>query len=1168
MSSTTTQRVRGSGLGFWALIVTQFQGAFSDNAFKLLIMLSLPTFALAQGTESSDWITRFGTGFALLLFTLPWVLFPGYAGYLGDRFMKSRVAAWTKIWELCVVAVGLLAFINENVYLLFAMLFLMAMQSTFFSPAKYGIVPEMMPETRLSWANGILNMTTFVAMILGTAIAGPLIGLTTGEMGLNWVPGIDAATAERWQTIFEGRVWLVGVPMVVFSLIGLVMSGFITRTPIANVDRRFSWNPWAGLASQLRLFGRDKLLLLSLVGIAYFWAAGAIIQGDIVELGLVMGLTNAERGILLVSVALGIGIGSGMAGAISGRKIELGLVPLGALGMSISSLVLGLAHFGLAGTSAWLFTLGFFGGLFDVPLMALLQHRSPRQAKGSMIAASNFVTFAAMAIASGLFMLLFGQLRFSPYTIFTITGIATFGVGVYLCVLFPQQVLRLPLWILANTIYRLRVVGRSRIPERGGALLVVNHVSFIDAMVLTAALDRPVRFIMAANIYQVWWIRPIVKMLRAIPVKAGDGPREVMRSLNTATQAIQKGELVCIFAEGQITRTGQLLPFKRGLERIMKDTEAPIIPIQLDQLWGSVFSFAEGRFFWKWPRRIPFPIHVSVGEPMPYNTPAAEVRKAVQRLSSEGHMLRELESPLLGRAFVRTVRHHPFKMCVGDQMRPKMSYFMTYVSCIALARKLQPIIGDTQMVGLLLPQSVGGAILNIALQLMGRVPVNLNYTASKEAMASSVEQCEIKHVVTSHQFLKKFPIDVPGEALYAEDLRETVGRKDRIIAILLAVFCPVRLLERLLGAPKDLNENSLATVIFSSGSEGTPKGVMLTHRNIIANVEAVAEVFPHNPGEGMMGILPFFHSFGFTGTLWLPMYRGMFAAYHPNPLEAKIIGRLVKQYRPRFLVATPTFLQGFIRRCVAEEFESLDYVITGAEKLPERVRNAFNAKFGKEPLEGYGTTECAPVVSVNVPDFDAPGFHQLGTKHGTIGKPLPGISVRTVDPDSGEPTEEGEPGLLLVKGPNIMKGYLKQPEKTASVLVDGWYNTGDIGKVDDDGFIVITDRLARFSKIGGEMVPHTKIEETLHELLDLDEQTFAVTSVPDEQKGERLVVLHTLMDGELEVVVDKLNDSKLPNLWRPKANSFYRISEIPVLGTGKMDLKSVKELAKKFDIGE
>jgi acyl-[acyl-carrier-protein]-phospholipid O-acyltransferase / long-chain-fatty-acid--[acyl-carrier-protein] ligase len=273
---------------------------------------------------------------------------------------------------------------------------------------------------------------------------------------------------------------------------------------------------------------------------------------------------------------------------------------------------------------------------------------------------------------------------------------------------------------------------------------------------LTAALDRPVRFIMAADIYNIWWIRPIVKVLRAIPVRAGDGPREVMRSLNTATQAIQKGELVCIFAEGQITRTGHLLPFKRGLERIMKDTTAPIIPDSVGPTLGQpVFSFAEGRFFWKWPRRIPFPIHVSIGEPLPHDTPAADIRAAVEQLGSNARMARELETPLLGRAFVKTVRRYPFKMCVGDQMRPRLSYLMTYVGCIALARKLKPIIGDEKMVGVLLPQSVGGALLNIGLQLMGRVPVNLNYTASKESMASAVEQCGITHVVTSHQFLKK-----------------------------------------------------------------------------------------------------------------------------------------------------------------------------------------------------------------------------------------------------------------------------------------------------------------------------------------------------------------------------------------------------------------------------
>ncbi|MBM3291042.1 MAG: AMP-binding protein, partial [Candidatus Hydrogenedentes bacterium] len=495
---------------------------------------------------------------------------------------------------------------------------------------------------------------------------------------------------------------------------------------------------------------------------------------------------------------------------------------------------------------------------------------------------------------------------------------------------------------------------------------------------------------------------------------------------------------------------------------------------------------------------------------------------------------RPLDQSLLHRAFIRTMRSHPFAMAFADGRTPKLSYFMAYVGAIAIGLKLKKVLGPEPMTGLLVPQSVGGAVTNIALQIMGKVAVNLNYTSSNESIASAARQCGIRHVLTAREFLQRVPVEVPGETVFLDDLKKTMTPKDKIAAILLAAFAPMSWVERALGSPKGRTDEDLCTVIFSSGSEGEPKGVMLTHKNILTNCEAVVQTFPHDAKDGIMGILPFFHSFGFMGTLWMPLWRGFFTVYHPNPLEPKIIGQLIYRYRPRFLIATPTFLQGFIRRCLPEELSSLDYVVTGAEKLPQRVREAFLAKFGVEPLEGYGTTECSPAVSVSVPDFRAPGFYQVGTKHGSIGQALPGISVKVVDPDTGERLPHGVPGLLLVKGPNIMKGYLGQPEKTAVVLQDGWYNTGDIATIDEEGFIVITDRLARFSKIAGEMVPHTKVEETLHRLLDMNEQTFAVTSVPDEQKGERLVVLHTLMDGELEVLVDKLKECELPNLWRPK----------------------------------
>ncbi|NJL71814.1 MAG: AMP-binding protein [Candidatus Competibacteraceae bacterium] len=343
---------------------------------------------------------------------------------------------------------------------------------------------------------------------------------------------------------------------------------------------------------------------------------------------------------------------------------------------------------------------------------------------------------------------------------------------------------------------------------------------------------------------------------------------------------------------------------------------------------------------------------------------------------------------------------------------------------------------------------------------------------------------------------------------------------------------------------------------------------MLTHRNLIYNMEATIETFPHDENTTLVGFLPFFHSFGHMATLWMVLCLGLRGIYHPNPLEPKIIGGLIEKYKGTIMIGTSTFLQSFIRRCTAEQMKSLSFVVCGAEKLSPRVRDAFSEKFGVEPLEGYGTTECAPAVSVNVPDQVSPGFYARGTERGTIGRLLPGQASKVFDPDTGVELGIGQPGLLCIKGPNIMKGYLNQPEKTAKVLKDGWYETGDIAALNIEGFITITDRLARFSKIAGEMVPHTKVEEVLHQLLNLTDQAMAIASVPDQQKGERLVVLHTLSDEELATLVGRLDQSGLPNLWVPRPNAFYRVDAIPVLGTGKMDIKSVKKLALALDLGE
>jgi len=755
----------------------------------------------------------------------------------------------------------------------------------------------------------------------------------------------------------------------------------------------------------------------------------------------------------------------------------------------------------------------------------------------------------------------------SPSTVFVITAAATLAGTIYLLWFWPAALLRLVLWLLTRTVYRVRVLGRENIPEKGGALFVCNHVSFVDALLLIASTDRRVRFMMFTGIYELPYVKPFARLLGVIPISAEYRPREMLKSLQAASDAIRAGDVVCIFAEGQITRIGQLLPFRRELEQIMEDVEAPIVPVALDGVWGSIFSFEKRRFVWKWPRRIPYPITVSFGPAMPPRAAASDVRQALQELLAFAWVYRRRHMQTLHRALVRSARHHPFRFAMADSQSPRASFGAALMKTIFLARRFKQAWAGQRMVGLLLPPSLSGALVNFAAMLMGKVPVNLNYTVSEQTLASCIQQCEIKTVVTSKAFLDKVKLKVPCELVLIEERAANPGLGEKLAAFCMAWMLPVGGLERALGCAKKVELDDLATVIFSSGSTGEPKGVMLSHYNIGSNIEQMGQVFSLDGRDCFLGALPFFHSFGFTGTLCMPAVLGVGAVYHANPLDAKTIGSLVCEHRVTFVLATPTFLQLYVRGCTPEQFGSVRVVAVAAEKLPERLATAFEEQFGIRPFEAYGCTECAPAVSVNTHDFRSAGFRQVGVKRGKIGHPLPGICVRIVDPETQQPVALGQPGLLLVRGPNVMQGYLGRPDKTAEVLRDGWYVTGDMAALDEDGFLQITDRLSRFSKIGGEMVPHIGVEERLHELAGATERTFVVTGIPDEKKGERLVVLHKLAEVKWTEFATKLVQLDLPNLWKPRAEQFYHVDALPLLGTGKLDLRKVRELAVQFSKG-
>ncbi len=531
------------------------------------------------------------------------------------------------------------------------------------------------------------------------------------------------------------------------------------------------------------------------------------------------------------------------------------------------------------------------------------------------------------------------------------------------------------------------------------------------------------------------------------------------------------------------------------------------------------------------------------------------------------------------RQMIRACRAFPKYLKFADSTGVELSGARTLLGCLVFRRIFRRLLAsDEQNVGLLMPTSSYGALANLALSLDCRTTVNLNYTFSLDTINYCIRQADIKHVVTSRRVLERFPnLKLDAEILVMEELGKQVSLADKISAFTDTYITPLPLLEWKLGLSR-IKLDDTVTIIFTSGSTGTPKGAMITHRGIAANVHAFREILTLQPGEAVLSALPLFHAFGYTVTFWLPaMGKGFAGVYHFNPLEPKKVGEMARKYRCIAVPSTPTFLRNLLRRCPKEDFEHCPIVIGGAEKLPRDLIEAWDEKFGHRPVEGFGTTELSPVLCVNITKGRNPDW-QAWNREGTVGRPFPGLEARIVDPETDDrvlPTDT--PGMLQVKGPSVMKGYYKEPEKTAAVLKNGWYTTGDIATIDKDGFIKITGRQSRISKIGGEMVPHLLIEETIDRIIkaaslasDAEHEgaCVAISAVPDERKGERIIVLHTAIPLTPDDICKALHKEGLPNLWIPLAVDFHQVESIPLLGTGKLDLRAVKELAEKVAYGE
>ncbi len=1113
--------------GLQAFLWTQFLGAFNDNVFKIVV-----SFLAMEAIGQVDGVAMVGA-----VFILPFLLFSGYAGHFADRHSKRHVLVAMKWLEIAAMALAVPALVTGHIPTLLAVLFLMATQSTFFSPAKYGIVPELLPGHELSRANGLLEMSTFVAIVLGTSIGGIVF------------------------TTFRDRPLVIGVVLVAIAIVGTLTSLRIPTPPASKPSARIGLAPWGEIGLGLRRLLSDRTLWMTAVGASFFWFLGALLQLAVLPYATTtLGVNEAAATQLYTAMAIGIGAGSLLAGRLSGNHIELGLVPLGSLGMAAFAFLLAWSSPSYWWSAASLALLGMAGGFFIVPLNAMLQYRPAPDERGRILATGNVMQTVGILLASATIWFCGTRLGWTMPELFLATGLFTLVSGIYVLLTLPAFFIRFVLWILTHTAYRITVVGRQYVPEDGPALLICNHVSMVDGPLVGASVPRFVRFLIHGPYYRMPGVHFVLSRLHGIPITAGD-KEDVELALARARQELRDGHVVCIFAEGQVTRTGNLLPFRRGFERILDglDDGIPVIPVYLDRVWGSIFSFKRGRFFSKWPEHLPYPVTVAFGPPLPTRVTAERARLAVSELGAEAMRHRRPADSRLTVELIRCGREHWRRLAVADSTGRRLTYGRLLAGALLLGDAIRGRTQGQRQVGLLLPSSVGGAVANIATNLAGRVPVNLNFTVGPDALEAAKESAEISTVITSRRFLDKAGITASPDMIFLEDLAGTFTSSQRLVALMRARLWPARLLARPIPPDKD-GRTDTATIIFSSGSTGIPKGIVLTHSNLLANVDSLAQVFHMNEDDCFIGVLPFFHSFGLTGTLWFPLLQGCSVAYHSNPMDAKTVGELAATFKGTMLISTPTFAQSYLRRCTPEQFAHLRYAIVGAEKLRAPLAAAFKETFGVGLLEGYGCTEMSPVVAANVPDVTTGGRVQVGTKAGSVGHPIPGVVAKVVDQKTGAGPLLNTDGLLLVKGPNLMAGYLNDPARTAEGLRDGWYVTGDIARMDDDGFIFITDRLSRFSKIGGEMVPHVKVEDMINEVLG--EQASAVTAVPDDTKGERLVAFYTKADVSPNELWQKLSKTSLPKLWLPKREHLIPIEAIPSLGTGKTDLQALKALAR------
>ena len=1099
--------------------------------------------------------------FVSAVYAAPLLVTGVLAHYLNTRFATRNVIVFCKAAEVFLSICGVLVFCvpaPAGASLMLAMAAILGAEYSIYRPALKIYITER---------NGVHELSRAVAAVESTTLFGIVLGTFT------------AALFFRLSELCHERPWIGASLTILIAIYSLLLSRRIDVNLPAKKLVHFSELPRRWLDS-LRLQPRYRELVLTGMSECYIFGSVILMSAlsiQYIDVNFSSGGMTSELHLysILGSTALGASVGCVWGAWRSHKTVEIGLVPPATLAMTVTALlVTALPYYSdvyieSGFLALLLFIFGFFAGSMLIPVQAYQARFVKKDLRQAFFSWFYFPFGLAILLAIGIAFLMC-YFRIPLFDVTLGFAILTAAVAAVTFFFMPQFLLRTGVRLLIATLYRLRIYRIENLPQDGPALLVANRASFVDMLFISACTSRPIRFMMHESYYRFPLLHQFYKTGGVLEVPVGK-PKKLRQLFARTRRLLRKGELICLFPEGDITRNGVMSSFRGGMsEMLPRDVEVPIIPIYIGMTWGSIFSCYNGKFKLRWPNELPHPASVTIGKPIPPDTSGYGIRVAISELGADTELIPSTTERPFHSQFAFIMKHHPFRKHLREFSNGKLrspGNYTLLMRSVLLSRHLRSLCGsDEECVGIMLPNSLDLCTSLVAVQMADRVPAVLNYTAQQRAVDSAIERAKVRHIVTRRDFIDKLKFPERPGMIFLDELDSSVLTPWRKFTWRMAVlFLSSEELMKLL-SPESWNDvEKTAVILFSSGSTGIPKGVMLSHHNINADVTSITKVIGWSRNDRIAGNLPLFHSFGMTVSFWMPVITGAETTMLANPLDTTAMGEIMLRRKNTLLVTTPGFLQFYMRRCPKEAFASLRLTITGAEKLRDDIAERFHALTGLTIAEGYGCTELSPVVSINL----ANSRMELGAQVaelGSIGPPLPGICVKIVNPDTFELLPENTDGLMIVKGATVMKGYLDDPEKTAEVIRNGkWYVTGDIARMNRNGFITITGRMSRFSKIAGEMVPHELVEKEINRLLRPEDRLFAVCGGSDTRKGERLLVFYTdpaRLDPHF--VVQELNKLAIPKLWIPKEDSFVILPELPVLGSGKLDLAKLAEMAQNF----